>query len=247
MEPFALLFAVSINLLQNRGLNIKRVSAKPMSHNTAIKYKCALLDFDGTILKLAVDWTGVRERLSSLFQLYGHVLSEDNYLSSIRGTSLILDEEGTHGSKGFFVSKAFRIITDAEFESLPNSILMPSAKSALEWLRRNGFMISVVSNNDSSCIKTAFEKFGLQQSEIIVGRNSVSVDKPDTEGARKIMDALDVTVEECFIVGDSETDIGLGRSLGMRTFFITDKDCGGMKFSDITCIRKLDEIAGYIQ
>ncbi len=183
--------------------------------------KGILFDFDGTLVSLDVDWKSVRQRLSTLFEQFKVDFNTSSVLGSIRQAydSLIQDPEGKK-SADKFICQAYEVITREELAGLDKATLNPGAREILEWLAEVKIPTAVLSNNDSSCIKMAFMKFGLLIPAVIVGRDTVSTPKPETEGALFALDILRLGPSECWLVGDSPPDLEVGSALGMKTILV---------------------------
>jgi phosphoglycolate phosphatase len=55
----------------------------------------------------------------------------------------------------------------------------------------------------------------------VYGGNSFATKKPDPEGARKLLEEIDVRSEQATIVGDSHVDVRTGRNAGLWTVGVT--------------------------
>jgi len=202
-------------------------------------FKGVLFDFDGTLVYLEVDWGEVRKQLAALAKRYKVSFSEASYSQSIReGYKSLLKNPKTKKDGKIYLDESYGILKEAETAGVDKGRLVPGAREVLEWLAEAHIPVAILSNNDSSCVKKAFAKFGLPAPAVIVGRDTVSSPKPSTEGAELALKSMGLEPGECCLVGDSQPDLEVGKSLGFNMIYIqpaadeTDKNQPGVLVTD---------------
>jgi len=183
----------------------------------SIVCKGVIMDFDRTLVCLDVDWASAYDKLNEICNEFGVRLNNFDVLGSIMQSYGSLKEKSDGGKLAYrFYYKAMKILTQVELAGLDKSKPIPNAKQVLRWLGKKKIPFAIVSNNDSLCIAAAFKKFGFPAPIVFIGRDKVMFPKPDTQGVLIALDIMKLKPEECWLVGDSEIDLKLGRVLGMR-------------------------------
>lgn len=183
--------------------------------------KGILFDFDGTLVYLGVDWEEVRTQLANLAKRFGVGFNPSSVLQSIQDSyNSLLNNPETEKKAKRFLDGANQILVQAELAGLDKASLVPGAREVLEWLVEANIPVTILSNNDSSCVKKAFVKFGLPEPAVIVGRDTVSSPKPSIEGAELALKLMGLEPDECRLVGDSSPDLEVGKSLGINVIYI---------------------------
>ncbi len=201
--------------------------------------KGIIFDFDGTLVYLKVDWGKVRSELADIARRFGVGFNTSSVLQSIQDSyNLLLQNPETEKEAKRFLHEASEALFQAESAGLDKATLVPGAREVLEWLAKANIPVAILSNNDSSCVKKAFAKFGLPVPTVIVGRDTVSSPKPSTEGAEFALKFMGLEPSECWLVGDSQPDLEVGKSLGFNVIYMqpaaaeTDKNQPGVLVTD---------------
>jgi HAD superfamily hydrolase (TIGR01509 family) len=109
--------------------------------------------------------------------------------------------------------KTFYAITEVKTKPIPN------IRTALEILRQKAKLAIITMRNVSrTTITKELEKFGLAHyfAYVITARDTPKP-KPSPEALIKTIQAIDVQIRDCLIVGDSVTDIKAGKAAGAKT------------------------------
>ncbi len=89
---------------------------------------------------------------------------------------------------------------------------------ALSRLKEKGVLLAVLSNKDQkSCDIIIEQYFGKGTFSIIRGDREDGVVKPDPAGVFDILKQLNVKIEDCLYVGDTEVDMETGKRAGVDT------------------------------
>lgn len=95
------------------------------------------------------------------------------------------------------------------------SVLLPGAAELLSALKEQGTRLAIVSTKLSVTIRQIFDYNGLSGLlDIVVGGGDVARCKPDPEGLRMAMAALDLRPEEVLFCGDTVIDAQAARNAG---------------------------------
>ena len=85
----------------------------------------------------------------------------------------------------------------------------------LEQLRAEGYKVAVLSNKFDSAVKELSEKYFGNLVDIAVGQKDGVDEKPSPDGVYAVANELNIPVEECIFVGDSEVDIQTANNAGI--------------------------------
>ena len=194
--------------------------------------KVVIFDMDGVI----VDSEPIYERANEeIYQKYGLNLSEEELLSYI-GVNLLdtwTDLLSKYQVKAEFkdykvedfieehVHSYYKVLTESdELE------LMPGIKEWFEYFKTKGYKMIIASSSYEPIIEYIYQKFGLDRyMEGYVDGNSVEKGKPEPDIFLKAAKNLEVKVEECLVIEDSEHGISAANQAGMKSIgFDRDTD-----------------------
>jgi phosphoglycolate phosphatase-like HAD superfamily hydrolase len=159
-----------------------------------MKLQVVVVDFDNTLVKLEVDWNGLRRDLAALASAAGIETRDPGIRPLMDGARLpgmeTLREEME------------RVLTEAEVAGAGG----PRNEALLRWLPAET-PVSVLSLNSRRAVETALELHGLSERiEHVVGREDVTLGKPDPEGMRLLAERHGVDAGGMLLIGDAETD-----------------------------------------
>ena len=96
--------------------------------------------------------------------------------------------------------------------------LYPNVAASLKILKAQGYRLAIVSNKPFAFIEPILIALGLEGLfEILLGGDSLENRKPDAQPLLHIAQALNVSVEECLMVGDSKNDILAAKAANMES------------------------------
>ena len=184
-----------------------------MNNNKKNQTKAVILDLDGTLIDLKVDWVLVRNKMTDF-------CSKNGIKASFAYPKPIYEIAKTVSKTKKFYAGLIAIIAKEELKSVKKAKLMPGAKDFLEFLYTGGVSFAVLSNNNSQCVAEIFKKFKLPNSKIVIGSDNVKHLKPHPEGLNKIFGKMKIKNTECLLIGDSDAELQLGKVAGVRTFIV---------------------------
>ncbi|MHA1294125.1 MAG: HAD family hydrolase [Promethearchaeota archaeon] len=180
--------------------------------------KVIIFDLDGTIVKLAVNWDFLKNKLSDLFNsLYGDNCKFKSISACLNHIVNKNDEEQ--------LSNFFDIIRKHELKGIKNSQLIKETIYFINNKERFGVSektkLAVLSLNTRKAIKKALKLAKIYSKiDFIVGREDVRKWKPEPEGILKIQKYFNVKKEEMIYIGDLQKDIETGKNAGINAYLI---------------------------
>jgi phosphoglycolate phosphatase len=87
----------------------------------------------------------------------------------------------------------------------------------LDTLKRNGIILSVVTNKNEEAVRLITAKLFKGYFETIIGNSDKIKQKPDPESVMSIMKTHDLSPDEVLFVGDSYTDIRTAKNAGVKS------------------------------
>lgn len=98
--------------------------------------------------------------------------------------------------------------------------LLPFAKEAVE-LASKSARLGIVTTKTGRYSKILMEHFGLMQRfEVLIGREDVQNPKPHPEPIQKALDFLNVSKEDCWMIGDTRLDLISAKNAGVKSIAI---------------------------
>lgn len=185
--------------------------------------KAVLFDLDGTLVNLPINYDRVRERLKELFTRY-HLDSEFKPL--VQSIETCLKELKTKNFQDDKIEKirklAYDVVDEEELRAVKSSRLIPGSKEILAFAKKRNLFIAIFTRNGSKCTQEVFKKYRLPRPQIIASRDRVEKLKPEKEHVLYILDKLQLSAEECVIVGDSIHDVSAGKELNIKAILLRD-------------------------
>ncbi len=187
--------------------------------------KGVLLDFDGTLVDLPVDWDRLREEISRLFAAHGTVREFRPLYASVAEAFEELEARGAAAAMRAGLRRRLnRLMTDAELAAADAAVALPGSRELLEVLRDRGLKTMIQTTNSVRAVQQVWERLQLPAVDAIVGRESARRPKPHPQGVRRALRALGLRGPEAVVVGDGEFDVILGRAIGATTVRLRSED-----------------------
>lgn len=179
--------------------------------------KVVLFDFDQTLIHLGADWEELRLDIKAVAERYGVPFDEKWVLRGIGQAFKQLNDAGKVHEAASFRTEAFRLVEDEENRALDHSHAIGRAPEIVAELKRRGYKVAIVSNNNPLSIAEGLRRFGFPPFEFVVGRNNGDPVKPSPIPVHKALTKLGHKPQEAVIVGDGEADLGAGKAAGVAT------------------------------
>ena len=191
--------------------------------------KCSLFDLDGTLVNTADD---LGRATAYVLEVYGvePKWTKDDYRAFVgNGAKKLLDRAFEHKLSDDELNKALEVFKKKYNEILlDNAYVYDGIKDALDFLKKKGIKLAVVTNKPHICaVKMVEALFGKGYFDVIIGATEDVAKKPDPYTANLALKRLGCSPEEAIFFGDSDVDIytarnagieGVGCSWGFRSF-----------------------------
>lgn len=163
--------------------------------------KGVLLDFDGTIFNLEMDWAGLKETLKRDFGIETYNIM---------------------GKQPDVNKKALKTILGAELSGVENGNPLPGALEILTRLSDN-FKMAFTSRNCREAIEAGLAKIGFDQPKPIVGREDVEHGKPHPEAIEIALSHLGLKSDQVVLVGDTYHDLEAAHALDVACVIVKNE------------------------
>jgi HAD superfamily hydrolase (TIGR01549 family) len=152
------------------------------------------------------------------------------------------------------IEKIFRkvndIMNEVEMESLGKAELMDDALNTLGKLKNLGFKVGIVTNGCREYAKRIMDRFCLDKYvDAIVARDDVPNPKPNPVHLLRILEILNVPVEEAIFIGDHWIDALCAKRAGISFILLRDRTRNSRESEEMShaTIDTLKEILFLIQ
>ncbi|HRT27626.1 MAG: HAD family hydrolase [Syntrophobacterales bacterium] len=183
-----------------------------------MNFKAIIFDFDGTLVKLGLDFPLMRASVLDLLLSYG--VAPDGldglYVLEMIEAGRKMIEEASPGEGDRFFQKAYEAIRQIEVAGARRGELVTGVRDMLSSLKERGIAVGIATRN---CRDAVLESFPDIQSfcDTLVTRESTRRVKPDPEQILIALRALHVDASLSAMVGDHPMDIEAGRRAGSFT------------------------------
>ncbi len=180
--------------------------------------RVVVFDFDGTLVKLHVDWDALRKLLSNKY------MDDFGEEQTFKRITIGLQKVVARGDPEL-IESYIRTIEKFERENIKEYTFFEEMVFFIENLEKLGLnseiKFAIFSLNFRSTIFSILSKQNLLgRFQYIVGREDVIEWKPDTEGLYKILKHFNISNEQAIYVGDSEFDMEAGKNAKIKTYLI---------------------------
>lgn len=180
-------------------------------------FEALVLDFDGTLAELNIDFTDMKRRLAALGEAYlGDAPASDGlpaleWIDRLAG--LIEQVEGRDTALEFGTRARF-LVMDMELAAARQGGLFPFARPALADLRARGLRTAIITRNCTAAVRIVFPDVR-DAVDCFLAREDVTRPKPDPAHPAAALKALGVSPRRALMVGDHTLDIATGLAAGM--------------------------------
>lgn len=180
--------------------------------------KCALFDLDGTLVDTSID---LGRATAYVLETYGRPAkwTDKDYLSFVgNGAKKLIDRAFEHTLDDAQLNKALDV-----FKLKYNQILLDNAeiyegiKPSLDFLKKQGIKLAVVTNKPHECaVKMVETLFGKDFFDVIVGAREDVAKKPDPFTTNFALEKLNMKPNEAIFFGDSDVDVLTAKNAGVE-------------------------------
>lgn len=169
--------------------------------------KAIVYDLDGTLLRLAVDWSALGETLRSRFADAGVETADWSVWDAYANAT-------EHGLR----SAVDATIAEHELAGAETADRLPAADDLADL----ELPVGICSLNAEAACRRALERHGLiDHVEVVVGRDTVGPVKPDPAPLLAAVEALGVEPADAFYVGNREKDAETARRAGVPFAYVS--------------------------
>lgn len=173
-------------------------------------YDAVVYDLDGTLVRLAVDWSAARASVAGVFSDAGHDPGEADLWG-------LLDRADEIGDG--LPARVTETVADHERAGARDSERLPLADEAARLAVDRP--VGVLSLNAESACRIALERHDLaDRIGIVLGRDSHERRKPHPGPLRAALDRLGVERDRALFVGDSASDRECAKRAGVDFAFV---------------------------
>jgi len=181
-----------------------------------------VLDFDGTLVRSAVDFPALRRAVVDESVRSGvppSIWSEgDGTTAMILKSFDYLRERSGEAARAGFEARVSKSMADVEVRAVPRTRAVDGAHAALAELRSMGLRTAVLTRGSRRYAESGLAQAGLSGFDAIVCRDDGPEEeaKPSGEAMRRVARALNVAASECLMVGDHSIDLECARNSSAR-------------------------------
>ncbi len=180
--------------------------------------KAVVFDFDGTLAKLNIDFSAMRQDVLALLSRYG--VSPDG-LRDLFVLEMIAAGENRvsrfrPGEAPEFSKRAYARIAEIEVRAARRGALFDGVTEMLRELRVRNIRTGVATRNCLAAVETLFPRID-DYVDAVITRERTPFVKPHPEHLIRMLKQLAVPPDQAAMVGDHPMDIRTGRDAGVHT------------------------------
>lgn len=179
--------------------------------------KAVIFDLDGTLLNTLIDLQESVNKVLANYNFPTHQIDKYKYFLG-NGIEVLTKKAFPNSITENEFTKYLKEVKE-EYSSRQISKTRPydGILDMLKELNKRDIKIAVLSNKPHEfTLPTINHYFGNIKFEAIFGARDNVGRKPSPESVHEILNIMECTAEECFFVGDSETDMQTGVNSGMQ-------------------------------
>jgi len=208
-----------------------------------------IFDLDNTLIHSTIDFAGIRRDIIALWREHSITNQSDEYFQQLSiGQIIELATAHDEHSESALMPVAWRIVLEYERAGMQQATIEDGAAEELEVLRRDGFLLAVLTNNARLATMEALDKFGLRNTfDLVLTRDEVTM-KPDPAGIHCARAHFGGSPMRAAMVGDSWLDGAAAQSAGVPFIAFQPKP-GRLEARDIpvwTVVNRLSEITSVL-
>jgi phosphoglycolate phosphatase len=184
-----------------------------------MKLEAVIFDYDGTLVRLNIDFEAMRRDVER--RLLGHGVELDQlkglYILEMinKGTALISWMDPSEGTS--FYHEAHELVREHEIRAAENGEMLPGTIDTLKRLKEQGFKVGIITRNCKAAVEIVFPHIE-QYCEVFIPRDDVKRVKPHPDHLAMVLEKLGVeNPSSCLMVGDHILDINAGKRMEMKT------------------------------
>ncbi|MBN1682237.1 HAD family hydrolase [Candidatus Bathyarchaeota archaeon] len=189
-----------------------------------IKFKGIVFDLDGTLIHTDVNF---REMKSEMIKTLEKTGLPKNLVTTEMTSVIILEvaeknwitQTKSESEKQALRDEMTRIMDAAEMKAIESLRIIPNIPEALKKLKNNGYKLAILTRSNHAYAVEAIKKMELEKEiDAVLGRGDTTQPKPYAEAMIEAAKALDLQIEDVFLVGDHHIDSTCAKNAGC--FFV---------------------------
>jgi phosphoglycolate phosphatase len=182
-----------------------------------INVDTVVFDFDGTLARLNINFTEMRNSVMRLIASYGAPAQDFAHLFALEMIDAGRRWISLHGTDGNdFFEKACLLIRDIELAGARKGELVPGVREMLSSLKARGIKTAVVTRNCRDALVVLFPDIDSHVGAVVTRESTPKV-KPQPEHLLIALGKISADQRRAAMVGDHPMDIEVGKKLGMFT------------------------------
>jgi len=183
-------------------------------HNDAAPLQAVILDFDGTLAALTIDFAAMGRAVRALAATYMDPMPADGIpvLEWLDRAVARLSETDARAARRLR-RHALDLIQDEEIKAADAGRLFPDALEALGGLKAAGLAVGIVTRNCERAVRLVFPE-APEPADLLLARDHVDRVKPDPVHLLAALDRLGVPADRALVVGDHPMDVETARRVG---------------------------------
>ncbi|MFX1500278.1 MAG: HAD family hydrolase [Promethearchaeota archaeon] len=182
--------------------------------------KIIIFDLDGTIVKLPVNWTTLKD---ILIQKYNELYKENCNVERVSNClNMVVEKKDERNLNIFFdIIRQFELKYIQDLTPIEETIFFINNYEFFGAKKDTKF--AVLSLNTRNTIITSLKIVNIgEKIDLIIGREDVRRWKPAPDGLIKIQKYFKVKKDEMIFFGDLENDLLTGKNAGIESHFVGD-------------------------
>jgi phosphoglycolate phosphatase len=179
-----------------------------------------VFDFDGTLAKLNIDFSLMRQQVLDLIAGYRIPLPpnglRDLFVLEMVTASAALVSQYQPGKEAEFIERAHALITAIEIKAAQKGALFIGTRDLLTALQGEGVKTGVITRNCLAAVQMLFPDI-YQYTQVVITREQTPHVKPHPGHLMTALDRLNVAAGQAAMVGDHPMDIKTGKDAGAFT------------------------------
>lgn len=204
-----------------------------------------ILDLDGTIVRLDIDYDALRERLRGHFLKFG---LSPALKPLLEGMSDALDHiHSSYPGEFETARKTVRDILEQEECRPAGSLILSSpTRRILEDFKKRHIRLAIITLNGRKCVEAALQRFGLSDLfDAVIAREDCARIKPSPEAVEMLLERFGIVREKTLLAGDGWRDREMARNAGVDFVLVRGKsyDAGP---EDVRFVNDLSELKNFV-
>ncbi len=179
--------------------------------------KLAIFDLDGTLIDSLPD---IAFNLNIALEKCGHKKrTNEEFMQFLgNGARWLVERAIGDGATDAQIDECLKIYQVLYKNSgSPKTIVFEGLDQTLKTLKEKGYKLAILTNKPQAVTDTIYEKYLKSYGfDMVLGQSDKVKCKPDKTATEYILKTLDVCKENCYFIGDGETDVLTAINAGVK-------------------------------